>query len=181
MTKKVFEFFKIVLKVFLVLFAVLIVQNSSRKVENKVENVNLNKTLDLAAMARATSTTYEAEEILRVVVGDLTGYAADCPKCTGFLGCKPYTDVRDGQTTYEDKTYGTVRIVAASPKNLKCGSIITFTSLRISKEPVIAIVLDRGVLGTDIDLLSETQSFAAKYVGRSEIAYTVLREGWESE
>lgn len=181
MTKKIFDFSKVVLKIFLVLFAVLIVQNSSRKVENKVENVNLNKTLNLAAMARATSTTYTAEEILRVVVGDLTGYAADCPKCTGFLGCKPYTDVRDGQTTYEDKDYGTVRIVASSPKNLGCGSIISFTSLRISKDPIIAIVLDRGVTGTDIDLLSTSQSFASKNVGRSEIAYTVLREGWGSE
>ncbi len=178
MTNKVLDFFKIMLKVFLVTFAVLIVQNSSRKVENRVENVNLNKTLDLAAMARSTSTIYEEEEILKVIVGDLTGYAADCPKCTGFLGCKPYTDVRDKRTTYEDKTYGTVRIVAASPKNLKCGSIITFTSLRVSSDPVVAIVLDRGVTGTSLDLLTESQSFAAKSIGRSEIAYTVLREGW---
>ncbi len=181
MVKKVFNFLQISLKVFLILTAVLIVQNSSRKIENKVENINLNKTLDLAAMTRASSTTYEAEEILRVIVGDLTGYAADCPKCTGFVGCKPYLDVRDGTTTYNDKVYGEVRIVAASPKNLKCGSIITFVSLRISKDPVIAIVLDRGVTGTSIDLLTETEAFASKYVGRSEIAYTVLREGWESE
>ncbi len=181
MAKKGLGFLKIALKIFLVLFAVLIVQNSSKKIENKVENINLNKTLDLTAMARAASSIYGDEEILKVIVGDLTGYVADCPKCTGFLGCKPYLDVRDGTTTYEDKTYGTVRIVAASPKNLKCGSIITFTSLRISKDPIIAIVLDRGVTGTDIDLLSETESFATRNVGRSEIVYTVLRDGWENE
>ncbi len=170
--------FKVSFKIILVVFAILAIENSSRKVENKVENVNLNKTLDLAAMARANSTTYKEEEILKVIVGDLTGYAANCPKCTGFLGCKPYSDVRDGRTTYEDKTYGTVRIVAASPKNLKCGSIITFISLRVSKDPIIAIVLDRGVTGTSIDLLTPSESFASKTVGRSEVAYTVLREGW---
>ncbi len=170
--------FKVSFKIILVVFAILAIENSSRKVENKVENVNLNKTLDLAAMARANSTTYKEEEILKVIVGDLTGYAANCPKCTGFLGCKPYSEVRDGRTTYEDKTYGTVRIVAASPKNLKCGSIITFISLRVSKDPIIAIVLDRGVTGTSIDLLTPSESFASKTVGRSEVAYTVLREGW---
>lgn len=175
---KLFTVFKVSFKIILVVFAILAIENSSRKIENKVENVNLNKTLDLAAMARANSTTYKEEEILKVIVGDLTGYAANCPKCTGFLGCKPYSDVRDGRTTYEDKTYGTVRIVAASPKNLKCGSIITFISLRISKDPIIAIVLDRGVTGTSIDLLTPSESFASKTVGRSEVAYTVLREGW---
>jgi len=178
MTNKLFAIFKISFKIVLVVFAILAIENSSRKIENKVENVNLNKTLDLAAMARASSTTYKEDEILKVIVGDLTGYAANCAKCTGFVGCKPYTDVRDGTTTYEDKTYGTVRIVAASPKNLKCGSIISFTSLRISKDPIIAIVLDRGVTGTSIDLLTSSESFASKNVGRSEVAYTVLREGW---
>lgn len=181
MTNKVFEVFKIVLKIFVITFVILTIENSSRKIEYKVENINLNKTLDLAAMARSTSTIYNEEEILRVIVGKLTGYAADCPKCSGFLGCKPYMDVRDHRTTYEDSEYGTVRIVASSPKNLKCGSIITFTSLRISEEPIIAIVLDRGVSGTTIDLLTESESFATKYVGRSEIIYTVLREGWKSE
>lgn len=178
MTNRLSSIFKITTKIIVVILAILVIENSSRKIQNKVENVNLNKTLDLAAMARASSKTYNKEEILRVVVGDLTGYAANCPKCTGFLGCKPYSDVRDGRTTYEDKTYGTVRIVAASPKNLKCGSIITFTSLRISKDPVIAIVLDRGVTGTSIDLLTPSENFASKSVGRSEVAYTVLREGW---
>ncbi len=110
--------------------------------------------------------------------GDLTGYAADCPACNGTLACKPKYDVyKNGVLTYPDETYGDVRIVASS-KNLKCGSIIRFSSKAISSEPVTAIVLDRGVLGTDIDLLTPTEAYAYKYVGRRKITYEVLRYGW---
>ncbi len=110
--------------------------------------------------------------------GDLTGYAADCPACNGTLACKPkYNVYKNGVLTYPDESYGNVRIVASS-KNLKCGSIIRFSSKAISNEPVTAIVLDRGVLGTDIDLLTPTEAYAYKYVGRRKITYEVLRYGW---
>ena len=45
-------------------------------------------------------------------------------------------------------------------------------------EKQTAIVLDRGVLGTDIDLLSPSEEYASKYIGRRKITYDVLRVGW---
>ena len=77
-----------------------------------------------------------------------------------------------------NKTYGNINIVASS-KNLPCGTIIRFDSARISDKPTIAIVLDRGVLGNDIDFLAPSEAYAAKYIGRSSITYDVLRFGWE--
>lgn len=145
----------------------------------KTSNNNLNKTLDLHAMA------IKYEEIVRndlytpldVYNGDLTGYAADCPLCNGHLGCNGQ-NVLDKTTTYEDKDYGTVRIVASS-RNLACGSIIQFDGDIINEEGMItAIVLDRGVLGTDIDLLVESEEFASKYIGRHLISYNILRFGY---
>ncbi len=145
----------------------------------KTSNNNLNKTLDLHAMA------IKYEEIVRndlytpldVYNGDLTGYAADCPLCNGHLGCNGQ-NVLDKTTTYEDKDYGTVRIVASS-RNLACGSIIQFDGNIINEEGMItAIVLDRGVLGTDIDLLVESEEFASKYIGRHLISYNILRFGY---
>ena len=109
--------------------------------------------------------------------GDLTGYTADCPLCGGHLGCKPSYNVLDGTETYPDPTYGTVRIVASS-KNLPCGTIIRFNKASISSDPVIAIVLDRGVLGTNLDLLTESEAYASEYVGRIRLSYDVLRKGW---
>ena len=111
-------------------------------------------------------------------VGDLTGYVAHCPACYGTLACKPSYDVyKNGVVTYFDSSYGNVRIVASS-KNLKCGSIIKFNLSTISSDPVYAIVLDRWVLGTDIDLLVATEQEAIVNVGRRKTTYEVLRYGW---
>ena len=146
--------------------------------ETKVMNLNLNKTLDLHAMAVIIEEiNYENKfAVIDSYVGYLTGYGADCPLCSGRLGCTGM-DVRDGRTEYEDSDYGKVRIVASS-RNLTCGTIIQFESSRVSKEPVLAIVLDRGVGGTSIDLLTPSEEFSRSYIGRSQIKYDILRSGW---
>ena len=119
----------------------------------------------------------QEETVLYTLSGSLTGYAADCPMCNGTLACKrDYKVYKNGVTSYNDVTYGNVRIVASS-KNLPCGSIIEFDS-NVVNGTVYAIVLDRGVLGNNIDLLVESESYASKYIGRSNINYKVLREGW---
>ena len=109
--------------------------------------------------------------------GQLTGYAHDCPLCGGTLACASNYNVRDRRDYYPDKEYGTVKIVASS-KNLPCGTIIRFNKPSISPDPVIAIVLDRGVPGNNLDLLTPTEEYASKYIGRSTITYDVLRTGW---
>ena len=40
------------------------------------------------------------------------------------------------------------------------------------------MVLDRGVLGNDLDLLMPSESDASKYVGRKTKSYDVLRIGF---
>lgn len=115
-------------------------------------------------------------DIIDTRVGDLTGYAADCPACNGTLACKrDYNVYKNGVITYNDDTYGDVRIVASS-KNLACGSIIKFSSSIVGE--TYAIVMDRGVLGNNIDLLVESENYASKFIGRSKISYDVLRNGW---
>ena len=81
-------------------------------------------------------------------VGDLTGYAGDCPLCTGYLACPPRTNVLEEGIYFEDDTYGTLRI-AASSRKYPCGTIIQFDVDKISDEPIVAIILDRGVGGND--------------------------------
>lgn len=123
-------------------------------------------------------TEEKQEEILSTYVGDLTGYAADCPACYGTLGCLPsYKVYRNGVLTYQDRVYGEVRIVASS-KKIPCGSIIKFETARVQSGVIYAIVLDRGVYNYDIDLLVQSEAFAYQYIGRSKIKYDVLRYGW---
>ncbi len=164
----------------LLLLLVLFVESSNNIKETKVLNDNYNKSIDLSTMALKlkediANDLYSAKDTF---TGDLTGYTADCPLCSGRLACLPNYYVMDGTDTYQDISYGEVKIVASS-KNLPCGSIIRFHKERISEDPIIAIVLDRGVLGNDIDLLTPEVSYANSYVGRSVITYDVLRNGWQ--
>lgn len=111
--------------------------------------------------------------------GDLTGYVGDCPLCSGYLACPPRTNVLKKGIYYNDKTYGTLRIVASS-KNYPCGTVISFKVNKLSSEPIIAIILDRGVGGNDIDLLTDSLDKAVKNIGRvRDLEFNVLREGWK--
>lgn len=178
MYKDVINHLKLFIQVVCLFIAVMVVVGTCNGDEIKVSNNNLNKSLDLRLMA------LKAEESIKNDIfavkenysGDLTGYVANCPLCGGHLACMPKLDVLSGITTYNDDTYGNVKIVASS-RNLACGSIVRFDS-SISDEPVIAIVLDRGVTGTNLDLLVSEVSEATKVVGRKKINYDVLRKGW---
>ncbi len=146
--------------------------------ENKTYSNNINKNVNLSTMALKVD-EFKSNDIYSVkdtFTGDLTGYVYNCPLCNGHLGCLYNYNVMDGTTTYDDEVYGKVRIVASS-KNLACGTIVRFNTDRISNDPVYAIVLDRGVYGNALDLLSEDLNYALT-LGRSTITYDVLREGW---
>lgn len=171
--KLFFKFFKCLL---LIIAIVLCEQVSVIQKETKSQNSNLNKTLDLHAMAT------KIEEIKKndlyspkdVYNGVLTGYAADCPLCGGTLGCTGQ-NVLDRTTTYADNQYGIVNIVASST-SLPCGSIVEFN---LNRDRITAIVLDRGVTGTALDLLMASEQEALTKVGKKEISYNILRFGYE--
>lgn len=171
--------FKIVQIMVLVLL-VIIVDSSNTKMESKVINDHYNRSIDLSTMTLKlkediANDLYSSKDSY---TGDLTGYTANCPLCSGKLACLPNYNVISGVETYQDISYGNVRIVASS-NNLSCGSIIRFNKQSISSEPIVAIVLDRGVLGNDIDLLTANLDYAYSSIGRSTITYDVLRNGWQ--
>lgn len=178
MYKSVINHLNIAIKSVLLFIALMIVVGASNNDEIKVNNNNLNKSLDLRMMAMKVeedkkNDIYSAKESYE---GDLTGYVANCPLCGGHLACMPSLDVLSGIVNYNDSVYGNVRIVASS-RNLACGSIVRFQS-SISAEPIVAIVLDRGVLGTDLDMLVGDITDATHGIGRKKISYDVLRKGW---
>ena len=146
----------------------------------KIETLTFNQTLDLTAMAdkEKEDINLDLYAAKTSYTGDLTGYSADCPLCNGTLSCKTsYKVYKNNVTSYHDEIYGDVRIVASS-KQLACGSIIRFQSNRVGEGDIYAIVLDRGVLGHDLDLLVPSEAYASRYIGRSKITYDVLRFGW---
>lgn len=149
------------------------------KIESKSFSDSKNKTVNLSTMALKAKEFKEKDiySAKDTFTGDLTGYVFNCPLCNGTLGCMRSYDITDGRDYYQDPVYGRVKIVASST-NLPCGSIVRFSSSRVSDEPVIAIVLDRGVRGNALDLLSPTLEYAYNNVGRSVITYDVLRFGY---
>ncbi len=164
----------------IVIFMFIVAKSSSDIKIATVENNNVNKTVNLTTMAMKI---IEVEDTIKYTpvatyTGDLTGYAYNCPLCNGTLGCMPKYNIKDGTTTYKDYEYGEVKIVASS-KNIACGSIIRFKSNRVGEGEQFAIVLDRGVGGYALDLLTPSEEYASKYIGRSKITYDVLRSGWE--
>lgn len=143
-------------------------------------NTNLNKTIDKSVIEKSQYDLYKDGfySSMYSFTGELTGYVGNCPLCTGYLACPPRTNVIKEGILYNDKDYGTVRIVASS-RNYPCGTILKFNVDKLSDEPIIAIVLDRGVGGNVIDLLSEDTNYAIKKVGRvRNLEFNVLREGW---
>ena len=174
MGNKVFKIFKIII----IVTVVFVVGSYGNNGNNQIHNSDITKTVDIDKMLlKAAELQYDdlygAKESY---TGDLTSYVYNCPACTGELYCNWRYDLSHGVTTYVDKTYGEVAIVASS-NNLPCGSIIRFESKRISNDPVLAIVLDRGVRGYAIDFLTDTETHA-NYIGRSKITYDVLRVGY---
>jgi len=170
---------KTILQVTIMFFVIFIANVSTNQVVSSVSSDASNRVINLTTMALKLeedikNDLYSAKDTF---TGDITGYGADCPLCGGTLACKPSYYVKDGTIHYPDLDYGNVRIVASS-KNLPCGSIVRFNLSKISSEPVIAIVLDRGVLGNDLDLLVPTNDEANYTVGRNTTSYDVLREGW---
>ena len=173
--KKVFK----IIKIFILIFVICISFTSSFIYESKIYNNNPNKKVDEVAMALKINefdyeSLYGAKDTL---VGDLTGYAYNCPLCSGKLACLGNYNITNGTTTFNDETYGNVMIVASST-NLACGTIVRFSVDKLSSEPILAIVLDRGVRGNNLDLLSISEEYAINNIGRVKITYDVLRNGW---
>ena len=167
-------------RMFLLLFVLIIAKSSTDIRDVAVENNNTNKTINLTTMAMKVEENEEIQKYtaINTYTGDLTGYAYNCPLCGGKLGCLPSYNIMDGTTKYTDVKYGEVNIVASS-SNLPCGSIVSFYSDRDGDGRIVAIVLDRGVRGNSLDLLTPSEEYASKYIGRSKITYDVLRSGWE--
>ena len=132
--------------------------------------------------------------VLETFIGTITAYGPDCKGCISGLTSTGYrvAEYVDGKIqsttiTYEDKTYGKVRILAAAPSKFKYGTIIRVTGPRIEGE-ILGIVLDTGGAMKDawrngevlIDILFPTEKSQEIFdFGRQRnVTFEVLRYGY---
>lgn len=123
----------------------------------------------------------KSEKVLETLNGTMSGYGPDCYGCTSNRVASGYY-VGEGNIYYEDKTYGKVRIVSGDSK-YPLGTIVKIGSSKVSNEPIIAIVLDRGGnIGINkkftFDLLFATEKEASKYGISRNIKFEILRLGY---
>ena len=145
----------------------LVFKYNPEEVETKV--IEQPKTIqELAALAKLSPIKFK---------GTMTGYGPDCVGCSknAAVSCPPNPLVSK-KITYDDKIYGSVRILAAD-RSIPCGSIAI---VRGSTEgEFIGIVLDRGgaIKGTLMDLLFKSESVTHAF-GRQNVEYEIIRWGW---
>ena len=157
-------------------FVAMVVKNKEEKpVVKKEVKKEVSKAINNEPKSYETSTKVSIADD-GLIHGSMTGYSADCPLCGGRLACTQYDVYRNGVVTFPDGTYGDVRIVASS-RNLPCGSIVAINS-SLTSSPMLAIVLDRGVGGNNLDLLVASEAEAYNNIGRKSVTYSVLRNGW---
>lgn len=123
--------------------------DDTKKEEIKEEEVKEEATeepvVDTAPVISDTPTTpsssglFYDREVLNTVVGNLTGYGANCYGCSGYTAAGHNLNE---SMYYDDNEFGTVRILAADP------SFPFYSIFRISNvlgmDDFIGIVLDRG-------------------------------------
>lgn len=166
---------------------------SSNEKELKINNINLENNVDSTTLSESYSKIDKNElrpvffDTMQEAVdnamyyetsfkGKLTHYGPDCPLCGGHLGCNGQ-DVRNGNIYYNDKEYGTVRIVASS-KILPCGSIIRINVDEYDPNGMYAIVLDRGVSPGNIDLLKTSQRAKSPVRTLNNVIFDIVRYGY---
>lgn len=109
-------------------------------------------------------------------VGKLVHYGPDCAECGGHLGCNGQ-DARNGNIYYNDSEYGKLRIVAMS-STIPCGSVIRINVDAYDPDGMYAIVLDRGVSGSVVDLLKTSSKASSPVSSVNNVVFDIVRYGY---
>ena len=163
--------------------------NNTVKEETKLEKETETKTEEQKNQQQEkeeqkseVETIKKQETVLEKLVGSLAGYGPDCYGCTSFRTASGRY-IGDGNIYYEDKYYGTIRIVAGD-KSYPFGTIVKISGAYDGENSVIyAIVLDRGGgVGKGkqflFDLLFKTEKEAAQAGSRKNVTFEILRLGY---
>ena len=192
--KKTISSFLIVLIVFTITISIsFIIVGKTTKNEKVISNINLEKTISEEVMEENYNAIYKerlkpvfydsveeaalnAKNFPTSFRGYLTHYGPDCKLCGGTLGCNGQK-ATNGNIYYNDKEYGTIRIVAATT-DLPCGTILRINVDAYDKNGMYAIVLDRGVSGRVIDLLKTSQKTKSPVGTVNNTIFDIVRYGY---
>lgn len=145
-------------------------KEEENKITESINNVEQNISQNVVEAAVVT-------DVLERQVGPMSAYGPDCAGCSGHLATG--FDARQS-VTYQDPTYGTVRIVAGDRK-YPFGTIVRISGTRLGT--FNAIVMDRGgAIGIGkrfmFDLLCRTEAEASGVGSFQNVTFEILRYGY---
>ena len=145
-------------------------KEEENKITESISNVEQNISQNVVEAAVVT-------DVLERQVGPMSAYGPDCAGCSGHLATG--FDARQS-ITYQDPTYGTVRIVAGDRK-YPFGTIVRISGTRLGT--FNAIVMDRGgAIGIGkrfmFDLLCRTEAEASGVGSFQNVTFEILRYGY---
>jgi 3D (Asp-Asp-Asp) domain-containing protein len=187
--RKVLRLYLVVIFVFAIAFIIVGGNKKTNIVTSNVNNVKsvlstriVQKNSESTKLVRNVNEIKKYGSITKIkFVGTLTGYGPDCPGCGGHVACRPNPDVRNGNIYYNDKEYGTIRILAAD-YSIPCGSIVHISNFKfVSNKEFTGIVLDRGsaIVGLTMDLLYPSEADTVIIGRQRNIEFEILRWGWK--
>ena len=145
-------------------------KEEENKITEKVTNVEQDISNNVVEASVVT-------DVLERQVGPMSAYGPDCAGCSGHLANG--FDARQS-ITYQDGTYGTVRIVAGDRK-YPFGTIVRISGTRLGT--FNAVVMDRGgAIGIGrrfmFDLLCHTEAEASSVGSFQNVTFEILRYGY---
>lgn len=196
MSKKTSGLLKVVLSTMVMLcltLSVFVTQNfiGTKSVFNSIIKYNTVPYIDDASgLAYADVSSIDA---IDTFIGTITAYGPDCVGCSGITasGYKVAENVNGVitsiTTTYNDREFGTVNVLAAANNKFPFGTILRISGDRIENN-ITGIVLDTGIAMRNawaggnilIDLLfaSEKDQVVYDFGRQKNVKFEVLRYGY---
>lgn len=171
---------------------------------NNSNNINNTRNSDSSSLDNSSDDNSIKEEVIDVMsykaidnyIGTLTGYGPDCKGCKSGKTASGYrvASVVDGvvqkadRITYDDDTYGEIRILAAAYDKFPNGTVIRVSSFSYYDKPFLGIVIDTGAtmrnawkngnIWIDLMFASENDPEIKAFGIDKDVTFEVLRYGF---
>lgn len=155
-----------------------VISDNSSDFSNDTDSVESSMSLLEDSVSSNVTSASIITDVLESQVGAMSAYGPDCIGCSGRLGGG--FDARSGAYTYNDSTYGNIRIVAGDA-SYPYGSIVRVKGSKLGE--FYAIVLDRGgAIGKGkkfmFDLLFPSNSVASQFGTEYNLTFEIIRYGY---
>ena len=176
----------------LVIFSLYLCNFISSDIESTYSILSINSLYNEIPNVKNDNSEIVSKEVLDIYTGTVTAYGPDCYGCSGItasgyiVGEYVNGSIKSVTTTYYDKEFGTLRVLAADNSLFPIGTVIRMSGSNIDGN-IVGIVLDTGSAMRNayangnvlIDLLfaSEKNKDVYEFGRKYNVKFEILRYG----